>query len=221
MTVLSVGVVSADFLHLADDLDRLAEGGIGRLHVDVMDGVFCPQMTVGPSFVEALPDDFEVDVHLMIDEPLDKVDAYVDAGARIVTFHVEATRHQHRVLQRLAGRGVTRGVALNPGTPVTAVEPLLGELEFVLLLAVNPGWSGQSFIPSTPSRLRAMRKLIGGREVALGVDGGVTLENAGFVASLGADVIVAGSAIFAGGSVADNARTMLKAIDERDGGRPR
>jgi ribulose-phosphate 3-epimerase len=208
---LSVGIVSADLLHLGDDLDRLAAAGINRLHVDVMDGVFCPQMTLGPPFVAALPDRFELDVHLMIEEPLNKVDAFVDAGADAVTFQVEATRHPHRVLQRLAGRNITRGVALNPGTPISAVEPLLDELEFVLVLAVNPGWSGQSFIPATAGRIAAVRELTAGRSILVGVDGGITRENAESVASMGPDVIVAGSAVLAGGGLTENADFMLTA----------
>jgi ribulose-phosphate 3-epimerase len=161
--------------------------------------------------VAALASRFAVDVHLMIDEPLEKVEPYVDAGAHIVTFHVEATRHPHRVLQRLAGRGVRRGVALNPGTPVSAIEPLLDELELVLLLAVNPGWSGQAFIPGTATRLAAVRELIADREILVGVDGGVTRENAHEIVALGADVVVAGSALFAGGDLTANARLLLTA----------
>jgi ribulose-phosphate 3-epimerase len=201
-------VVSADLLHLADDLDRLSAAGISRLHIDVMDGVFSPQMTVGPPLVAALPKRFELDVHLMIDEPLHKVDAYVDAGADLVTFHLEATRHPHRVLQHLGNSGVKRGVALNPGTPVVALEPLLDDLELVLILAVNPGWSGQKFIAATAGRVAATQQMIAGREVAVAIDGGVTRANARSVASLGADVIVAGSAVFAG-DVTDNVQFML------------
>lgn len=214
-TRLSVGVLSADLLHLGDELERLWTAGVRRLHVDAMDGVFCPQMTLGPpSFVAALPERFEIDVHLMIDEPLEKVDAYVEAGADTITFHVEATRHPHRVLQRLEGRGVTRGVALNPGTPVSMIEPLLDELEYVLILAVNPGWGGQRFASGAAARLAAARQLAAGRGIQVGVDGGVTRENAEFVASLGADVVVAGSALFGGGDVTANARHMLT-ITER------
>ena len=208
---LSVGVISADLLHLADELDTLAHAGVRVLHVDAMDGIFCPQLTVGPLMVAALPKDWIIDVHLMIDEPLEKVEAYIEAGARVVTFHVEATRHPHRVLQRLAGRGVVRGLALNPGTPVEVIEPLLDELDYVLLLAVNPGWPGQSFIPATASRVSAARKLIAGRDIALGVDGGVTRDNVRDVASLDADLIVAGSAVFSGGDLRENARFMLEA----------
>jgi ribulose-phosphate 3-epimerase len=150
-------------------------------------------------------------VHLMVDDPLAHVESFVAAGAGVVTVHLEATRHPHRVLQSLAGRGVTRGLALNPGTPVAAVEPLLDELELLLVLAVNPGWSGQRFIPATAGRLAAARELIGDREIMLGVDGGVTRANIDEVAALGADVIVAGSAVFAGGDTAGNARAMLAA----------
>jgi ribulose-phosphate 3-epimerase len=215
---LSVGVVSADPLRLGDQLECLADAGVRLLHVDVMDGVFCPQLTVGPAFIAALPEQFVIDVHLMIDQPIDKVGAFLDAGARMLTFHLEATHHPHRLLQSLAGCGVTRGVAVNPGTPIASLEPLLDELELVLVLAVNPGWGGQSFIPATAGRLAAARELIAGREIILGVDGGVTRENVQYVASLGADLVVAGSAVFAGGGLTSNARHMLAAtMGARDG----
>jgi len=147
----------------------------------------------------------------MVEDPLAHVESFLAAGAGVLTFHLEATRHPHRVLQSLAGSGVTRGVAVNPGTPVAALEPLLDELELLLVLAVNPGWSGQTFIPATAGRLAAARDLIGAREIMLGVDGGVTRDNVDYVASLGADVVVAGSAVFAGGDTAGNARAMLAA----------
>jgi ribulose-phosphate 3-epimerase len=149
----------------------------------------------------------------MIDEPLDKVRAYVEAGASTLTFQVEATRHPHRVLQAL-GSTVTRGVAINPGTPVTAIEPLLDELELVLVLAVNPGWGGQRFIPATERRLHEARELIGrsGRDVKLAVDGGVTRENAGRIAAMGVDMIVAGSAVFDGGDPGANLESLLAGV---------
>jgi ribulose-phosphate 3-epimerase len=209
---LSVGITAADPLHVGDQIDLLAQSGVGWLHVDVMDGRFCPQITVGPGFVAALPnEDFMVDVHLMVDDPLAHVDAFVAAGVGALTFHVEATRHAHRVLQHLAATGVKRGLALNPGTSIAAAEPLIDDLELLLLLAVNPGWSGQSFLPATRARAAAARELIGEREVLLGVDGGVTLENVADVATLGVDVIVAGSAVFAGGDVVRDASAMLAA----------
>jgi ribulose-phosphate 3-epimerase len=205
-------MMTADLLHLGDELAAVAGAGVELVHVDVMDGVFCPQTTVGAPVVRAIPESFVKDVHLMIDEPIEKVGDYVAAGADIVTFHVESTRHPHRVLQSLAGSGVARGVALNPGTPLAAVEPLLDDLELLLVLAVNPGWSGQTFIPATERKLADARALIGGREIALAVDGGITQQNVEHVVSLGVDVVVAGSAVFDGVAPADNARRMLDAV---------
>jgi len=209
---LSVGILTADLLRLGEELEALDAAGVDIVHVDVMDGVFCPLTTVGPPIVKALPDRFVIDVHLMIDEPLEKVWPYVDAGAGIITFHVESTRHPHRVLQSLAGTGVLRGIALNPGTPVSVVHPLLDELELLLVLAVNPGWSGQAFLPSTERRLAEARALIAGREIVLAVDGGITKANAEHVASLGVDLIVTGSAVFDGIAPSDNARALLEAV---------
>jgi ribulose-phosphate 3-epimerase len=208
---VSVGMLTADLLRLGEELAVIGDAGVELVHVDVMDGVFCPQTTVGPPVVRAIPDSFVKDVHLMVDDPLEKVADYVAAGAGIVSFHVESTRHPHRVLQSLAGTGVARGVALNPGTPLGTVEPLLDELELLLVLAVNPGWGGQRFIPATERKLLRARELIGSREIALAVDGGITKENVEHVASLGVDVIVTGSAVFDGGAPADNARHMLDA----------
>jgi ribulose-phosphate 3-epimerase len=208
---LSVGVLTADLLRLGEELEALDAAGIRLVHVDVMDGVFCPQMTVGPPLVRALPDRFVKDVHLMVDEPLDKVHAYVEAGAGIVTFHIEATRHPHRVLQSLAGTGVVRGVAVNPGTPVSALEPLLDELELLLVLAVNPGWGGQSFIPVTERRLTEARALVEDSEIVVAADGGITKANVERIAALGVDLIVAGSAVFDGARAAENARALLRA----------
>lgn len=210
---LSVGINPADPLHLGRELDRLAAAGATLFHVDVMDGVFCPQMTVGPALVAAVAAaGLATDVHLMIEDPLTKVGAYADAGAQRITFHVESTRHPHRVLQELAGRGVVRGVALNPGTPVQALQPLLDELEYALVLSVNPGWPGQAFSPATAARLRAVRALIATRSIELGVDGAVTRDNLAQVAALAPDVIVSGSAVFAGGDPAGNVRFMLDVL---------
>jgi ribulose-phosphate 3-epimerase len=209
---ISVGMLTADLLRLGDELAVLEQAGANVVHVDVMDGVFCPQFTVGPPIVKAIPDNFIKDCHLMIDDPLSKVQSFVEAGASIITCHVESTRHPHRVLQSLAGSGVIRGIALNPGTPLEVLEPLLDELELVFLLAINPGWGGQKFLPSTEGRLAAVREMIGDREILLEVDGGVTKANIEHIATLGADVVVSGSAIYDGVAPLDNARFMLDAV---------
>jgi ribulose-phosphate 3-epimerase len=209
---LSVGIVSADLLHLGDECATLERAGIDVLHVDVMDGVFCPGISVGLPFVKALPGSFVKDVHLMVTEPLRSIERYVEAGAGIVTFHVEATAHAYRGLQMLAGSGVLRGIALNPGTLLETVDPLLDELELVLLLAVNPGWGGQSFIESTRRRIQEIRTRLEGREIVLAVDGGITRENVAGVAAAGVDVVVTGSAVFAGGDTAGNAAAIQHAL---------
>jgi ribulose-phosphate 3-epimerase len=219
---LSVGILTADLLSLGSELALLERAGVGVAHVDVMDGCFCPMMTVGPPIVRAMKTPLLKDVHLMIDEPLMKVGDYVAAGADIVTVHVEATAHVHRVLQQLGAmtnvndpaRGLVRGVALNPGTPVEAIEPLLDETELVLLLAVNPGWSGQRFSPATLDRLARVREMVAqaARRILVGVDGGITRQNVAEVARAGADLIVTGSAVFDGKAAAANAAAMLEAV---------
>lgn len=219
---LSVGVVSANWMSLESDLRSLVESEVSLLHVDVMDGCFCPMMTLGAPLLAKIRTPLLKDVHLMIDEPLEKVEAYVAAGADIVTVHVESTRHVHRVLQFLGGlknandpeRGIVRGVALNPGTPVEVVEPLRDEIDLVLALAVNPGWGGQKFIPSTRRRLEQLRRIVG-ESVMVGVDGGVTKQNISDVARMGADIVVTGSAVFEGGAVAGNVRAMTEALRTR------
>jgi ribulose-phosphate 3-epimerase len=211
---LSVGLLTADLLSLGDELMLLEQEGVSLIHVDVMDGCFCPQLTVGPVFVRAIPDRFVRDVHLMVDAPLEKVEDFVTAGADILTFHLEAAIHPHRVLQALRGRQIMRGIALNPGTPVSLVEPLLNEIELLLILAVNPGWSGQTVLASTAGRLAEARRLIGDRAIVLAVDGGVTRANIGEIASYGPNLIVTGSAVFDGRDVGDNVRRMMAEIEE-------
>lgn len=217
---VSVGLLTADLLSLGSELDLLRRAGVGLVHVDVMDGCFTPGLTVGPPFVKALATPLVKDVHLMIREPLATVADYVAAGADMITIHQESCTHVHRVLQvlgtmRNAGdpsRGIVRGVALNPGTPLEVLEPLLPELEMVLLLAVNPGWGGQRFIPATFARMERVKAMIAasGRSAILGVDGGVTRDNVAAIAAAGAGLIVTGSAVFDGKAPAENAAFMLR-----------
>ena len=226
---VSVGVVTANLLALGSEISLLERTGVKLAHVDVMDGCFCPMMTVGPPFIKAIKTSLFKDVHLMIEEPLEKVAEYVAAGADMVTIHVEACSHVHRVLQKLgtltnvndADRGIVRGVALNPGTPLEALEPLLDELEYISLLAVNPGWGGQKYIPSTTARLARVQRMIAdsGKNIILGVDGGITKENIVQAAATGADLIVTGSAVFDGKTPEANARFMLDAVAAAHSGR--
>jgi ribulose-phosphate 3-epimerase len=221
---VSVGLLTADLLSLGSELSVLERAGIGVAHVDVMDGVFTPVMTVGPPFVRALRTPLLKDVHLMIRDPLATLADYVAAGADMITVHQESCTHIHRVLQALGAmthaadpaRGIVRGVALNPGTPLEAVEPLLPEMDMLLLLAVNPGWGGQRFIPATFDRMARAKAMIAasGRPIVLGVDGGVTRQNVGALVAAGAGLIVTGSAVFDGKAAAANAAFMLQAAGQ-------
>ena len=220
---ISVGLLTADMLSVGSELGVLERTGVQLAHVDVMDGCFVPMMTLGPPWIRALKSRLLKDVHLMIQEPLTKVADYVAAGADMVTVHVESGPHIHRVLQsmgRMANindgtRGLIRGVALNPGTPVETLDPLIDELELILLLAVNPGWGGQSFIPSTLRKLQKVRRMLADhqREVLVGIDGGVTKSNIADVAAAGADIIITGSAVFDGRAAEENALFMLSAVE--------
>ncbi len=219
---LSIGILTADLLRLGSELKLLEDEGAKLVHIDVMDGVYCPWMTAGPPLIKAIKTPLLKDVHLMIAEPVGKVREYVEAGADIVTFHPDASAHPHRVLQEMGGmenvndpaRGLIRGAALNPGTPLNVLEPLMDELEMVLLLAVNPGWGGQQFAPATFGRIDQVREMIrkSGREILLCVDGGIKRSNIAEIARTGVDLVVAGSAIFDGKAARENARQMLQAV---------
>jgi ribulose-phosphate 3-epimerase len=200
---LSAGVITADLTRLGAELEHL-RGKAAWAHVDVMDGVFCPQLTVGPAFVAAVASTgIPVDAHLMVEEPRRLLPEIAATGASVITVHAEATRHLHRTMQEmtaLAGESGSflRGVAINPGTPVQAVEPVLWLADLVLVLAVSPGWPGQAPAANTRRRVHDVRELAGdaGADILVGVDGGVTIGNAAEVAGWGVDVIVSGSAIF-------------------------
>jgi ribulose-phosphate 3-epimerase len=219
---ISVGVNAADMMKVGSELSLLEQTRVELAHFDVMDGCFTPMMTLGPPFIKAVKTPLLKDVHLMIEEPLDKVDAYVAAGADVITVHAESSTHIHRVLQKLGGmenandpaRGLVRGLALNPGTPLAVLDPLLDEVELIMLLGINPGWGGQNFIVSTFSRMAEVKDMIVnlGKDILVCVDGGVTKGNIAKIAEAGVDVVVTGSAVFDGQDPVGNARFMLETL---------
>ncbi len=186
---VSVGILSADFMHLGSELARLESLGVGLIHVDVMDGCFCPRLTVGDVYVQGLKTPMLKDAHLMVREPYDQVAHYAAAGADVVTVHVESAVHIHRVLQHMgsmehpagAERGIVRGLALNPGTPLEwLTDTLLEEVDLVSVLGVDPGWGGQKMAPATLSRVKRVKERIAAldHDILLCVDGGITRDNA-------------------------------------------
>lgn len=199
---IAPSILSADFARLGEEVAAVAAAGADFIHVDVMDGHFVPNLTIGPAVIKAIRGHAPIpfDVHLMI-APVDPfIDAFVKAGADILTVHPEAGPHLHRTLQAIRAAGARPGVALNPGTPVAAIEPVIGDVELILVMSVNPGFGGQAFIPSQLEKIKAIRTLIdrSGRQVMLEVDGGVNAETARAIIAAGADVLVAGSAVFKG-----------------------
>jgi ribulose-phosphate 3-epimerase len=219
---ISAGILTADLLKLGQEIALIEQTGVQLVHVDVMDGCFCPMMTVGPPLIKAIRTTMLKDVHLMVVDPIDKLHAYVGAGADIITVHVEATHHVHRVLQILtevrnandSERGIVRGIAVNPGTPIEVVRPLLDEVDMVTVMAVNPGWGGQPFIRNVKTRIEAVHDMAhdAQRDILTAVDGGVKKDNIADVAAMGADIIVTGSAVFDGKDPAGNAHLMLEEV---------
>jgi ribulose-phosphate 3-epimerase len=198
MIRIAPSILSADFAALGADIARVESAGADQLHVDVMDGRFVPNITIGPPVVAAVRKRtrLPLDVHLMIVEPERYISDFVAAGADMVTIHLEACTHLQRTLAQIRELGAKAGVALNPSTPASALEYVLDDLDLVLVMSVNPGFGGQSFIPSAHRKIREVRTLLGARPVDVSVDGGVKVGLAKSLAEDGASVLVAGSAIF-------------------------
>ena len=218
-TVIAPSILSADFARLGEEVDNVLKAGADWVHFDVMDNHYVPNLTIGPLVCEALRKHgvtAPIDVHLMV-EPVDRiVPDFAKAGASMITFHPEASRHVHRTVQLIRSHGCQAGIVLNPATPVDVLDYVLGDIDMVLLMSVNPGFGGQAFIPSALDKLRRVRSMIdaGGRDVRLEIDGGVKAENIGEIAAAGADTFVAGSAIFNAPDYADVIARMKAAVDD-------
>ncbi|MBI5928288.1 MAG: ribulose-phosphate 3-epimerase [Chloroflexi bacterium] len=211
---IAPSVLSADFTRLGEQVQIAAEHGASQIHIDVMDGVFVPNITMGPLVVKAIRrvTRLPLDVHLMIIEPDRHVQAFADAGASALTVHFEACPHLHRTLQYIKSLGVRAGVAINPHTPATLLSEIAHLVDIVLVMTVNPGFGGQAFLPETLPKIRQIRQMLGERPVDIGVDGGIDAQTTPQVLEAGANVLIAGNAIFAAaGGIASGMKAIKQA----------
>ncbi|SKC87204.1 ribulose-phosphate 3-epimerase [Maledivibacter halophilus] len=208
MIKLSPSILSADFSNLSKDIKAVENVGVELLHIDVMDGHFVPNITIGPLVLDSIKDktSLPLDVHLMIEKPDNYISKFAEAGADLLTVHVEACTHLHRTIQNIKSHGVKVGVSLNPATPLNTIEEVLHELDMVLIMSVNPGFGGQKFIESSLKKISKLKRMIdeSGKNIDIEVDGGVKVDNVSKIIKAGANVIVAGSAVFGGNSIKDN-----------------